>query len=82
MDNNSPLLSTNRKVALGNYASIPGSGPMGSACANCAHLATSGKTATCGKFQAMTGRRGKPIDTSTAACRYYQHRPAFGRTAP
>jgi hypothetical protein len=41
------------------------------------HLATAGKTATCGKFQAMTGRRGKPIDTSTAACRYFAHRPAF-----
>jgi len=55
---------------------------MGAACATCAHLSTVGKTATCGKFQAMTGRRGKAIDTGTAACRYYQHRPAFGRTTP
>jgi hypothetical protein len=50
---------------------------MGATCATCSHLTTSGKTATCGKFQAMTGRRGKPIDTSTAACRYFAHRPAF-----
>jgi hypothetical protein len=55
---------------------------MGQVCATCANLVTSSKTATCGKFQAMTGRRGKPIDTSTAACRYYAHRPAYAARTP
>jgi hypothetical protein len=82
MINDTPLLSVGKKTSLGNYASIPGTGPHGAVCATCSHLITAGKTATCGKFQALTGRRGKPIDTSTAACRYYQHRPAFAERTP
>jgi hypothetical protein len=78
MINDTPILNADRKVALGNYAGIPGTGPHGAVCATCSHLTTSGKTATCSKFQDLTGRRGKPISTSSAACRYYSNRPAFG----
>jgi hypothetical protein len=77
MINDTPILSINRKTAMGNYASVPGTGPHGAVCATCAHLATSGKTAFCSKYQALTGRRGKAINTGTAACRYFAHRPAW-----
>jgi hypothetical protein len=56
---------------------IPGSGPHGAICRNCSSLVTSGKKTTCGKFRTLTGRRGKPIDEHSAACRYYQHRSAL-----
>jgi len=33
MINDTPILNADRKVALGNYAGIPGTGPHGAVCA-------------------------------------------------
>lgn len=76
MLNNFPILNSSKTATLGNHAGIPGTGPTGAACSGCASLQRQGARAVCGKFQEITHRKGKPIDTSTAACRYYVARQA------
>jgi hypothetical protein len=77
MENTHPLLNVSSKAKLGCYAALPGTGPHGATCLHCQQLATVGKASVCAKFHALTGRRGKPIDTGSAACRYYAHRPSL-----
>jgi hypothetical protein len=76
MLNNFPLLNSDKPTKLGNYASIPGTGPLGAVCSGCAKLQREGSRSVCGKFAEITRRKGKPIDTGTAACRYYVARQA------
>lgn len=77
MENDSPLLSADRKSQLGCFAAIPGSGPADEICSRCAMLEPVKSKFVCGKFQQLTGRRGKPISPNSAACRYFQQRKAF-----
>jgi hypothetical protein len=84
MENNTPLLNVSGKASLGNYAALPGSGPAGQVCSHCSLLDPVGSRFTCGKFENLTGRKGKPISPASAACRYFTLRPAFNapRTDP
>jgi hypothetical protein len=77
MLNNFPLLSANKRPALGNYASVPGTGPKDAVCAGCTKLQPQGSRFVCAKFTELTRRQGKPINTGTAACRYFSKRPSF-----
>ena len=43
MNNTSPLINGNGKTKLGNYASIPGTGPHGAICLHCSFLSMVGK---------------------------------------
>lgn len=74
MLNNFPLLNSDKTTKLGNYAGIAGTGPKGAACSGCAKLQPEGSRFVCSKFQELTHRKGKPINTGTAACRYYDAR--------
>jgi hypothetical protein len=80
MDNTMPLLNVGRKAALGNFAALPGSGPLGQTCSKCNRLQPTGSKFVCGHFKTLTGRAGKPIDSSSAACRYFIERPPFNAT--
>jgi hypothetical protein len=77
MENTTPILDVNRKASLGNYAALPGSGPLGATCSHCALLDPIGSRFTCRQFKALTGRAGKPISPASPACRYFSQRPAF-----
>lgn len=77
MDNNFPLLNCDRKVQHGNFAGIPGTGPVGAVCSKCSRLEPAGSRFVCSHFQILTGRKGKPISSGSAACRYFLERPAF-----
>lgn len=80
MENTYPLLNINGKAALGNFAALPGTGPSGSVCSGCVALLPDGSRFVCGKYQRLTGRKGKPISPSSSACRYFDPRPAFNST--
>jgi hypothetical protein len=80
MDNNYPLLDTDRKVQMGCYASLPGSGPAGEICSRCVLLVPQGSKFVCGKYKALTGRAGKPISPNSSACRYFELRRRFNST--
>lgn len=80
MNNNSPLLNPDRRATLGNYAALPGSGPSGTVCSGCSHLEPQGSRFICGKFQSITGRKGKPVISASASCRYFSARPTFNST--
>lgn len=77
MDNTAPLLNCDRKVQLGNYAGIPGTGPASTVCSGCSRLEADGSRFRCGHFQVLTGRKGKPISPGSASCRYFTARLAF-----
>lgn len=77
MLNNHPILDTDKTAKLGCYASFPGSGPMGATCSGCSFQAADRAKFVCSKFQALTGRKGKPISPATSACRYFKERPPF-----
>lgn len=77
MENNYPLLNISGKAQLGNFAALPGTGPAGEVCSRCSQLDPAGAKFVCGKFKALTGRKGKPISPNSSACRYYVPRPAF-----
>lgn len=77
MDNNFPLLNCSKTAALGNYAAIPGTGPVGAVCSGCQLLTPQGSKFTCSKFRLLTGRAGKPISPASSACRHYVHRAPF-----
>lgn len=78
MLNNYPMLDTDKTARLGCYASFPGSGPASATCSGCAFQSPDKAKFVCDKFQALTGRKGKPISPATSACRYFAAR----RTAP
>jgi len=80
MINTAPLLDTDRKVQHGNYAGIPGTGPSGTVCSKCSLLEPAGSKFVCAKFQAITGRKGKPVSPGAASCRYFTARRAFNST--
>ena len=77
MENNLPLLNVGGKARLGAYASFPGTGPRDARCSGCAYQSPDGSRFVCGKYKALTGRKGGPIDPSSPACRYFAARPAF-----
>jgi hypothetical protein len=77
MENNTPLLSSDRKAALGCFASFPGSGPAGEICSRCSLLTPEGSRFVCDKYRQLTGRKPKPISPNSSACRYFIARPAF-----
>jgi hypothetical protein len=81
MENTFPLLNVGGKAKTGCYAGFPGTGPHGSKCSGCFHQAPAGNRFICGKFAALTGRKGSPINPSSPACRYFSARPAFSSTA-
>lgn len=81
MLNDFPLLNSEKTVKMGNYAGIPGTGPKGAACSGCAKLQAEGSRFVCAKFQELTRRKGKPISSGTAACRYYSARLSFSESA-
>jgi hypothetical protein len=80
MNNTYPLLNVGGKAQLGNFAALPGTGPAGSVCSGCSLLTPDGSRFVCGKYRVLTGRKGKPISPGSAACRYFQQRPAFNAT--
>jgi hypothetical protein len=80
MLNDMPLLNVGGKAQLGNFAALPGSGPAGSVCSGCSLLTPDGSRFVCGKYKTLTGRKGKPISSGAAACRYFAPRPAFNST--
>ena len=80
MLNDMPLLQNERRVQLGCYAHIPGSGPRGEICSRCAMLAPDGSRFVCDKYRTMTGRKGKPISPNSSACKYFVARRAFNST--
>jgi hypothetical protein len=77
MENNLPLLNVGGKARMGCYAAFPGTGPRGARCSGCAHQCPDGSRFVCGKYKALTGRKGSPIDPGSPACRYFAARPAF-----
>lgn len=77
MLNNYPLLDTEKTARLGCYASFPGSGPSAATCSGCAFQSPDKAKFVCDKYQALTGRKGKPISPATAACRYFTARRTF-----
>jgi hypothetical protein len=77
MENTLPLQNSSGVAKFECHASWPGGGPSGEICARCALLAPAGSKFVCSKFQALTGRRGKPISPNSSACRYFTQRPAF-----
>jgi hypothetical protein len=81
MNNNAPLLDVGGKVAMGNYAGIPGTGPAGTVCSGCGRLEPDRSRFRCGHFQVLTGRKGKHISPAAASCRYFEQRRAFNQTA-
>lgn len=80
MNNTYPLLSVGSKAQLGNFAALPGTGPTGEVCSRCAMLEAVGSRFVCGKYQKLTGRKGKPIGSNSSACRYFDQRRAFNLT--
>jgi hypothetical protein len=80
MINTYPLLNVGSKAQLGNFAALPGTGPAGEVCSRCSLLEASGSKFVCGKFQSLARRKGKPISPGSAACRYFEPRPAFNST--
>jgi hypothetical protein len=74
MENTPPLWSAAKPAQHGNYAGLPGTGPHGTACADCALVEIVKNKPTCGKFKRMTGRQGTEIYRSTASCRYFERR--------
>jgi hypothetical protein len=79
MLNNMPLLENERRVQLGCYAHLPGSGPDGEICARCVLLVPQGSKFVCSKYKALTGRAGKPISPNSSACRYFEQRRRFNQ---
>jgi hypothetical protein len=79
MLNTMPILSPDKPAKLGSYAGFPGTGPTGEVCSRCALQVADRSKFICDKFRQMTGRKGSPISPGTAACRYFQARPAFNR---
>jgi hypothetical protein len=77
MENNLPLLNVGGKARMGCYAAFPGTSPLDARCSGCAHQSPDGSRFVCGKYKALTGRKGGPIDPSSPACRYFAARPAF-----
>ena len=77
MENNLPLLNVGGKARMGCYAAFLGTGPQGARCSGCAHQSPTGSRFVCGKYKALTGRKGSPIDPGSPACRYFAARPAF-----
>jgi len=78
MENDRPLLDASARARLGCYAAFPGTGPPGARCSGCAYRSPDGLRLVCGKYRALTGRRGAPIDPGSPACRYFVARPAPG----
>jgi hypothetical protein len=77
MENTHPLLNVGGKAKMGCYASFPGTGPQGARCSGCAYQSPDGTRFVCGKYRALTGRKGGPIYLDSPACRYFAARPAF-----
>jgi hypothetical protein len=80
MLNTMPILNTDRPAKMGSYASFPGTGPTGEVCSRCALQIADKSRFVCEKYRQLTGRKGSPISPASAACRYFQPRPAFNRT--
>ena len=62
---------------FGSYAFFPGTGPEGRVCADCGACFKVGGQVYCRTFSNITGKRGRPIDGDSPACRDYERR---GRT--
>ena len=77
MLNDFPLLSADRKNAIGCYAAMPGSGPAGEACSRCQGLVADGSRFYCSRYTQMMRRQGKPISPGSAACRHFEQRRRF-----
>lgn len=77
MINNTPLLDIGRKVQLGCYAALPGTGPTGAICSGCTLLVSEGSKFICSKYAKLTGRKGKPVSSNSSACRYFEQRKRF-----
>ena len=58
MENTYPLLNVGGKARMGCYAAFPGTGPRGARCSGCAHQSPDGPRFVCGKYKALTGRKG------------------------
>lgn len=82
MENDTPLLNSDRKVQMGCFAALPGTGPVGQICSHCSMLDPAGSKFVCAKYKVLSGRQGKPISPNSAACRYFQQRPAFNAREP
>ncbi len=77
MLNDTPLLENGRKVQLGCFAHIPGTGPAGEICARCSYLTPEGPKFVCIKYRLMSRQQGKPISPNSSACRYFSPRKRF-----
>ena len=55
---------SSNKLALGNYAAVPGSGPKDDAC-----------RFTCDQYKTIAKRQGRAISPQTPACRYFSLKP-------
>ncbi len=80
MINNLPLLSADKKNAIGCYAAMPGGGPTGEVCSRCQGLVADGSKFYCSRYTQMMRRQGKPISPGSAACRYFEARRRFNQT--
>lgn len=63
MENNLPLLNVGGKARMGCYAAFPGTGPQDARCSGCAYQSPDGSRFICGKYRALTGRKGGPTDS-------------------
>jgi hypothetical protein len=74
MKNRLPFLNAGRRVTLSCYAALPGTGPHSAVCADCALLQRNNSALTCSGYAKLMGRAGSPINSGTAACRYFKLR--------
>jgi hypothetical protein len=74
MHNDMPLLNSSKRTTFGCYAALPGSGPAGKICAQCALMHRDRSKIYCRGYEHITKVRGAAIDSSTAACRYFETR--------
>ena len=63
------------KLAMGNYAALPGTGPADEICLHCESLRRDSCTRfTCGQYVTLAKRQGRAISPQTPACRYFEHK--------
>ena len=66
---------SSNKLALGNYAAVPGSGPKDEICLHCSFLARDACRFTCDQYKTIAKRQGRAISPQTPACRYFDLKP-------
>lgn len=66
--------NSSQKLAMGNYAALPGTGPANEICLHCIHLVRDSCRFPCGRYKTIARREGRAISPQTPACRYFEQR--------